>query len=239
MRATRPVERVVRALQKRTKPRGIGDREALHESNRHGVRARLHRNANAQARIDGVRRIGRLLEGGGEVVVSPHRGRMNPFSVDRDLDLVRMLDAAHVAEIRAIEAGLELILAVEGKEMAHERPADRAERQPFDMLVLGEILPHAVRLGRRTLVHVTDSELADLLGRGEVTLLKRWRDAENVGNVVEAVRRIVGGQQRRDVHLEREEVPDRVGVLGAVQTAEQRRPGVGRERRCTIELGLE
>ena len=86
---------------------------------------------------------------------------------------------------------------------------------------------------------IADRQGADLLGRRQIALLQRRRDAQHVGDIVEAVRRIVGRQQRRDVDVEREHVADRVGVLGAVQAMEHRPAGIGRRRRRPIQLALE
>ena len=49
------------------------------------------------------------------------------------------------------------------------------------------------------------------------------RHAEHVGDVVEAGRRIVRRQQRADVDVEREQVANGVGVLGAVEPMQRRR----------------
>ena len=68
---------------------------------------------------------------------------------------------------------------------------------------------------------------ADLRGRRDVALDQRRRDAEHVGDVVEAGRRIVGRQQRADVDVEREQIADGVRVLGAVQPVQRRRAGIG------------
>ena len=65
------------------------------------------------------------------------------------------------------------------------------------------------------------------------------RGAERVGNVVEAVRGVVRRQQRRRIDLDVQQIPDRVGVLGAVQPANQRRPRVGALARRAVQPALE
>ena len=50
---------------------------------------------------------------------------------------------------------------------------------------------------------------------------------------------IVGRQHRAAVDLERDQIANRVGVLGAVQAMNGGRPGIRRGRRRTIERGFE
>ena len=80
------------------------------------------------------------------------------------------------------------------------------------MLVLREVLTHAVGLGRRCPRQVTDRERADLRSR-RVSFLERRRHAEHVGDVVEAVRGIVRRQERRRIDVERQQIADGVRVL--------------------------
>ena len=61
---------------------------------------------------------------------------------------------------------------------------------------------------------------ADLAGGRQVLLELRLADAQHAGDVVEAVARVVGRQQRGDVDVYGQEIPDRVAVLGAVEPVE-------------------
>ena len=70
---------------------------------------------------------------------------------------------------------------------------------------------------------VADRQAADLHRRGDVALNQRRRHGERLGDVVEALARAVGRQQRVHVDVEREQIADRVGVLGAVQPMQRRR----------------
>ena len=76
---------------------------------------------------------------------------------------------------------------------------------------------------------------ADPFAGRQIALQQHRRDAEHVGDVVEARARIVRGQQRRDVDVEGEQVANRVGVLGAIQAVDERPPGVGMGARRLIE----
>ena len=68
------------------------------------------------------------------------------------------------------------------------------------------------------------------------------RDGEGVGEIVEtAIRRLVTGQKRPEIHVEREQVVDGVVVLQAVETVDRIRParvGAGRRGR-PVDLCLQ
>ena len=164
---------------------------------------------------------------------------MDPLAVDGELHVVRILEPAHDVQIGPIELHLEAVLAVERKRVTNLNPADGAERQAVEMLILREVLPNAVGLAARRDARVADRQGADLLGRRQVALLQRRRHAEHVRDIVEAVRRIVGRQHRRDVHVDRQHVADRVGVLRAVQAVQHRTAGIGVRGRRPIELPLQ
>jgi hypothetical protein len=68
-------------------------------------------------------------------------------AVDRDLDLVRVLETANHVEVVAQEADVELVLAVEGEHVRHGHAADGAERQAVHLRRLRFIALDHVRLG--------------------------------------------------------------------------------------------
>ena len=85
-----------------------------------------------------------------------------------------------------------------------------------------------------------DREPADLVGGREIALEQRRRQLQHAGDVVEAVARLVGGQQLGDLDVEVQQVADRVAVLGAVQAVERlRAAGVRVRRGGGVELALE
>ncbi|MEZ5420499.1 MAG: hypothetical protein R2708_24590 [Vicinamibacterales bacterium] len=104
--------------------------------------------------------------------------------------------------------------------MAHGEAAARAERQVVAQAdVLLEQLRQLVdggsrRLGQRP---VADGQPRDLPGRRQIALQVRGGERQARRDVVEAVVGLVGQQQRRCVDLERQDVADSVGILGAVQ----------------------
>ena len=81
----------------------------------------------------------------------------------------------------------------------------------------------------------------DLTRGGEIPLEVRRRDRQNVGKVVEAaVRCFISRQLRRDVHVEREEIADRVRVLDAVQPMHGAdAPGIRMREPRAIDRALE
>jgi hypothetical protein len=66
-------------------------------------------------------------------------------------------------------------------------------------------------------------------------LHQRRRHAQHIGDVVEAVARIVARQHRGRVDGEIEQIANRVGVLGPVETMEDGRARIRRCNRRAIE----
>ena len=125
-----------------------------------------------------------------------------------------------------------------GKGVRGAQATHRAERHTVELVALRPILPRGVGLAAGAQARVADGDGADLPRRREVGLQQRRRRALRVGHVVEAERRGVGGQQRRDVHVETEQIADGVGVLGAVQAMERGPAGIGAGRGRGIERPL-
>ena len=141
------------------------------------------------------------------------------------IDAVRVLQPPHHAQVRSEQPRLKQVFAVQRKRVADQRSADRAERQAFHVLILRPILPHPIcALGRGDSL-IPDRERADLSRRRQIPLLQRRRDIQDIGHVVEAVRRVVGRQQRCRVDVQREQIANRVGVLSAIQPMNDRGAG--------------
>ena len=81
------------------------------------------------------------------------------------------------------------------------------------------------RFGRR--LPEADRRARDPGRRRRVGFEQRRRNGQRAGDVVKASRRIVRRQQRRDVDLQIQQVADRVGVFGPVQTMQHDRAGIG------------
>ena len=138
------------------------------------------------------------------------------------------------------QADLHHILAVEREVVANERAAACVIRQLF---VHALVLPEAARdvegLDGRTGPRIADGEPADLLRREHIPLEESRRNREDVSDVVEPVVRLVGRQQRSRVDVQREQVPNRVGVLHLIQAMIRGAAGIRMGRRLPIQLRLQ
>src|SRR5882762_10446564 len=107
--------------------------------------------------------------------------------------------------------------------MTNRNTTARSERQIFTLLV---VLDH---VQRDLESHESRSPGAqphrfprDLTGYRQVALQMRWRNRERTREVVEAaVRRLVAWQQRLHIHVEREQITNRIVVLGAIETVDR------------------
>ena len=123
--------------------------------------------------------------------------------------------------------------------MLHLKAAARPERQPVEVPVLLEVLGSPVGVAGDGRERIANREPADLPRRGHVALEEHRRDAERIGHVVEAVGGVVSGKKRVDVDVEREQIADRVAILGPVQTIEGGPPRVGMRFRLAGERAIE
>ncbi len=110
---------------------------------------------------------------------------------------------------------------------------------PAAVLVLREVAADEVFLVAVRHRRVADREPADLAGGRDVALEQHRRNAERARDVVEAEARVVGRQQRGCVDLEREQIADRIRVLGAIHAVQGGAAGIRLRRRQGVELGLE
>ena len=212
---------------------------ALEKRDRDVVRAGRHERARAQASVD-------LVGGGGHVGVgqrvvrfAAHLREEHALTVDGDLELVRPLEAGHVADDVAQQEHVEFVLAVEREVVADLDAAARAERQPFDVRGLREIGWRAIHGRHGRCVGIADRKRSDLGRRREVLLEQRRRRSQDVRNVVEPVGLVVGRQELGGVDLEREQVAHGVAVLRAVQPMQRRLTGLRRGQGGLVQAALE
>ncbi len=156
--------------------------------------------------------------------------RCQAFAVQQQLDLVRLAQPLDLLVAVARQPGLDVVLAVLPERVRYPHAAARAKRQSLDVAFLSPIGPGAKRVAARRLRRAADRQSADLLRRRDVALQQRGRQVPQRG-AVEAVIRLIRGQQGRGVDVEREQIADRVLVLGAVQPSQGRRPPRMRPRR--------
>ena len=183
------------AAPERLQPRATLRRRALEERRTDHVRSSGHGDAHGQPRVERHDDVGGVLRRHLEVLVSADARQEYALAVDRDLDLVRLLEPADGAHVRVEQLHLDDVLAVERKVVLRHQAAAGAERQPFDVLDLRRVSFDAIDLGAGANRRVANGERADLRRRREVAFEERRRDAEQIGVVVEARGRIVRRQQ--------------------------------------------
>jgi hypothetical protein len=202
------------------------------------VRSRGDRDAARHPRVDEDARLVHVFRLDLVILGTADRGGVHLRAVDGDDEGVRRVVAldARVAFLDAAdEAARQLVLAVRWKHMSHERAAAGAERQALDVSVLAEFAADRI-LGRtRPHARIADGERADALRGGEIALEEERRGLERRRDVVEAEVGAVARQERRHVDVERQQVANRVAVLGAVQAMHHVTPRLVPSRPCAIE----
>ena len=212
----------------------------LDERHRDLVRSRGDRHTHAQPRIDRVAGVGRLLEQRGEVLVPADGREMNALAVHRELHVVRVLEAAHDVEIRPIELGLEHVVGVERERVTHQSAADRAERQPVDVLILREVLADAERIAAGRNVGVADGAARDLASRPTSNFSCSAGETPSTSEMLsKPYAESSGGSSDGRVDVEVEQVANRVGILRAIQPMQDRRAGIRMRGGLGVEGGFE
>ena len=159
-------------------------------------------------------------------------------AVDAELDLVPLRDGGGRLDV-------DDVLGVERQIGANAKPAARAERQAVDALVLRQLLGELMDVDHDRRTQVADGEPRDLLRRRDIALHDDGRDEQQIGDVVEAARRVIGRQQQLEIELgrqvvEREQVADRMAVLGAREAPERGHgAGLRLRRGGGVELRFE
>ena len=161
---------------------------------------------------------------------------LDRLAVEGDVDRGAARDPAAAA---AAAAHAEFVFGIQRKRVLNQHAAAGAERQPLDVTVLGQ--PARRRIGdlARGEGAIAHGLATDLHRRGDVPLDERGRDAQRLRDVVEAFARAIRGKQRRHVHVQREQVADRVGVFGPVQPVQRGGGEVRARHRGAIETGFE
>ena len=165
------------------------------------------------------------------------REHLDAIAVQGDLDLLRFAQPFEVLVAIAGEADLDAVLRIDRERMEKDGPAARAVWQIVEVLILGEIggeddRPCAGRSDRRA-----DCQPRDLLRRRQVALEECRRQPGKI-HVVETVARVVGRKQRGCVDVEREQIADRILILGPTESMKRVGPSrVGRFGRGPIERG--
>ena len=129
--------------------------------------------------------------------------------------------------------------------MTGSDPAARAQRERFTQalglpqpgLFVRVALQRGVALERGADRRVADGDARDLRRCRQVAIEQRRLDAKRVGVGVEPVGLRIGRQHRRGIDLDAEQVAHGVGVLGAIEAMEARRPtGIRARRGGAVQL---
>ena len=159
-----------------------------------GMRASLQRHPERRARLDIIPGLRHVLQVRLEVLLPADMREVHALAVHRELDLVvgysRPRTTPRFVRNRSNREG---VLAVERQSGLGENAADGAERQAFDVRILRCVLTDSEGLAVRTSLGIADRQRRDFVGRRQISLQQHRRDTQGVGDVVEAVRRVVGG----------------------------------------------
>ena len=212
-------------------------RPPLHERDAEHPRPRPRRDADLEV-VVGVQRVllpravaehrprERARRRGAGGAADGERG--HALAVQPHLEPLPVLQAAHVVVELPPQPYPDVVLAVEGEVVPDGDAPARPERQVLAHAAVLE--PHRgqdVGLGGRLDAGVAHREPADAPGREDVAVEQGRRHREDVGHVVEAEVRVVGGQQGGGVDIERQQVAHRVGVLPPVEAVDGGAPGLG------------
>jgi hypothetical protein len=155
------------------------------------------------------------------------------------LSIECQIDAA--AGTRATPAEREVVLGIEWERVVNQHAATRAQRKSLDVTVLREATWRRERDLCGAHRSIADGETADLHRRRHVALNERGRRGERFREIVEALARSVGRQQRVHVDVERKQIANRVGVFGPIQAMQrgrrQRGGRIGRAIETRFQLG--
>ena len=152
---------------------------------------------------------------------------------------MRIFEAAHRAQVGAEQLRLDHVFAVERQRRLRQHAADGPNRQSLDVPVLGSILPNAEGFGGDADLGIADGERAHLASGADISLQQHGRNAQHVGDVVEPVGRVVGRQQRGRVDLQRQQVANGVGVLGAIQPVHELAARIGTRGGGPVQRGAQ
>ena len=203
----------------------LEQRRELRERDPQRVPSGGHRHPDLQVRVHVV--VGGLIDQRHVLAVRRplHREQLHALAVEQQLHLMRIAQPFDVLVAVARQAHRHFVVAVDGERVLDEDAAARADRQTGDVLLLRQVRTKADRGPARRPAGAADRELGDLLCRRDVALEQRRRQIAD-RNVVEAEARRVARQQVGDVDLQRQQITDRVVVLGAVEAPE----GIGAAR---------
>ncbi len=168
------------------------------------------------------------------------RQQREPRAVERHFDLFAGTRVAEqVAERLGEEVHAEHVVAVGRERVVNGDAAAGAGRRAVDAFHLRRRLRQLEGRLRGRTVGIADRQHRDAARGAQIAFHQRRREGLHVGDVVEPVADRVGGQERRHVDVEIEQVPNLARVLGAVQSLERAPPRIRVGRRGRIHARFE
>ena len=152
-----------------------------------------------------------------------HREQLHALPVQQQLEIVGFAQALDELVAVSRQSNLDLVLAVQRKRIADHRAAACADRKAVEVLLLGEVRVNPDGVAAWRTAGTSDRHPADLLRRGDIAIQQRRRQIAD-RHIVEAITGLVGGQQRGDIDVEREEIADGVLVFGSGEPPDRGRP---------------
>src|SRR5215510_5930769 len=109
----------------------------------------------------------------------------------------------------------------------NQSSAASPQRQAFDVILLREINRNGHDANTRVREWRSDGQPADLLCCRQIALEQCWRETRHT-DVIETIAGVVLREQRKDIDVECQQVPNGVLVLASIETTKRRRPsGIG------------
>ena len=138
------------------------------------VRSCLHRHSEGQALVEIRSKRSGVFGHLQKVFTTAGRHQFQADTVHGDFDIVRILHSAHEIERVPPQPDLERVFAIEREIVLNENSASGARRQSLDVLILGEIRPHAIDRCRGRYMKVADGRAADVPGGRQIAFHQRW-----------------------------------------------------------------
>ena len=204
-------------------PGRVDERRAgLDEGDTELVRARPQGDARREILVEQrVVAVGRLLdrEGG------------DRLPVDQDQQLVRTVLAQPADGSRQVarEQHLHHVLAVLDEGVGPRHAPTRPDRQSWQLVFLRQVGWQQKHVVLQRGLRASDGQAADLVGGRDIPVQECRRQVADI-DVVEAVAALIRGQERGGVDVERQQISDRVLILGSIQAPQ--RFGATRTRMC-------
>ena len=211
------------------------DHRIFHEGRSKLVGAGLHRQADLEVRVRGGSgaKLGRsLIAGDGK--------QLKPLIVEPQIEPAILAHSQNVFVAAPLQTHRNLIFAIHREAVLNDGAAARADgrvfAQAFDLLQSVRNGVGLIGRGHRDIAYRLPADLG--CGR-KIAFHQQGRHAQYVSDVVEAVTDVVGGQQLRDVNLERQQIANGIPVLRSVEPVERGASRIGLDLRQAIAPGLD